>query len=105
MRAIIFEPFDKLDIAPLKASRNVDEVVYIFEEKVQRPSLFDSAALSDAVLEELSELEFDPKTDYIVCSGSTVALVHLIVLICIEYGQINCLFWDSRKNEYVQRRF
>lgn len=79
-----------------------DKMIYLFAVGEQRPSLFDTDALSDLICDKLLKINYKPDEDIIVIGGGITINCHLCAVIGVAYGEFKVLLYDSNKGRYFE---
>lgn len=78
------------------------EVLYLYQHKERRPSVFSHALLKD-VFSRMEEAEYDPDIDFVVVTGNMAMVTLVVTSLVARDGTVNLLLFDSAQEEYVQR--
>lgn len=80
---------------------SIDNITYIFDGTVRRPSIFKPENYSEAVLSRLDELGFDPEKDSIVIVGPIVNNCLFMLSLASVYPVLTLQIYDASKCCYT----
>ena len=78
------------------------EIVYVFKAGQDRPSVFDTAKLSEAIFDVLDKADYRSDRDYIVLSGSLNMMASLVAVAINYQGISKALMFDFAGKKYRQ---
>lgn len=95
----VLEP-TRLDISGLSQHGHVK---FVFDERSQRPSIWDPAYIRCAVA-RMQSMGYDPDCDYVAIVGHVACLVMLSTALAQLYPSAKVLYFSAPTREYVVRR-
>jgi hypothetical protein len=84
-----------------KPTKAFGDLNYIFTDKT--PEISNPQKFIEEVQLRLENFSFDPKTDFIVLTGTTNNVCLFICSAMLAYGEIRLLLFDSVRNSYYER--
>lgn len=99
-RVFMLLPNDK----DTRGAAGFGKLILLFQQDEQRPSIWDSAFVDEAV-RRLDLQNYDPDRDYLLVAGMMVPLVAMFTRLGFEYGHVMALCFDMRDNRYIAKRF
>ena len=87
----------------LSTARAFGRIEYLFQPEDRRPSSFYVEAYTQAVVDQLTALQFDPQRDCIAIAGSLVAMAVSLAAIFSRWPTINVLMYSAVESRYMKR--
>lgn len=97
---IIETPHIKLDAGTISVH---GEPITVYDKDARRPSVFNTGAFCEDLIERMDMLGFDNSADYICVVGSMVTLTVAIAAIVQRWHSINLLLFRANDSAYVKR--
>ena len=82
-------------------TESIDNIVYVFDDTVRRPSIFKPENYSEVVLSRLHELQFDPDNDSIVIVVAIVNNCIFMLSLASVYPILTLKIYDASKCGYT----
>jgi len=103
-KVFIIEPLKKWMNSITKDLEEYGEVVQVFTEDLVTPSVFASEEWCAFLMQELTELGFDSKEDFIAVVGPTNSMALTMALLFSNFKKINLLFYRPKTRKYERRK-
>jgi hypothetical protein len=84
----------------ISAASQHGEIVQLFGRHRRRASLWSVEFREEQVPAALEEFDFDPRTDFLLHAGPSMAIAIVLGLLVAQYGEVRVLMYDSANGTY-----